>query len=247
MKATMMRERAPGRSRIRVLGLALVASAALVVVPGATPAQAGEIDLTPFLNNTGIHQDPAQTNADFDGGGYAYSAVALRAGDPVDGYPGVDPGEQITAGGFTFTWPNRPAGAPDNVMAFGQTIPVPETPGATKIGFLGASAQGPSTATYTLNYRYTDPSGVVQHVSVPKQVAFTDWTRGLLADSPLEQGNTVVLKSRFRGFAGGSAPVFFWTQPHVFLVSVPLDATMTLESVKLPFSAQQHLFGLSVA
>jgi hypothetical protein len=224
--------------------LAFLASMAMVVVPGS-PAQAGEIDLTPFLNNTGIQQDPSG-NADFDGNGYSYSAAALRLGDPTEGYAGVTPGQKITAGGFTFTWPNRPAGASDNVAAFGQTIPVPQTPGANALGLLGVSVNGAGVGSFILNYRYTDSNGVEQTEKVEKVVSFTDWTRGLLADAPLEPDNVIVIKSKFRGIAPGAVAPFFFTQPHVFLVPIPLDPSKTLESVELPLSAQIHLFGMAV-
>ncbi|MGH2711794.1 MAG: hypothetical protein ACRDH9_11410, partial [Actinomycetota bacterium] len=212
----------------RVGVLALTLTTALSLIP-AGPAHAAQVDLTAFLNNVGIQQSPAQTNADFDGGGYAYSAAALQLGDPVDGYDGVEPGDQISAGGFTFTWPQRPEGATDNVLTFGQTIPVAAASGATKLGLLGTSVQGAGTGTFTLNYSYTDGNGVVQNTSVTKSVTFSDWTRGLLGDEALHANETVVLKSRFRGFSGSSQPVFFFTTPHVFLSTVTLDPSMTLE------------------
>lgn len=248
MRRQTIRRSRDARGRARLAFVAVTASIALVAAPGPASAESTEIDLTPFLNNVGIQRDPTLMNADFDGGGYAYSGVALQIGDPIDGYPGVEPGDTITAGDFTFTWPDRPAGATDNMLAVGQTIPIPETPGATQLGFLGASTQGASTGTLTLNYVSTDASGNEVHESVPAQVALTDWTRGLAADAPLEANNTVVLKSRFRAWSSSNAaPIFFWTQPHVFLVTVPLDPTKTLESIRFPVAIQIHLFGMAVA
>jgi hypothetical protein len=235
------------RPRAWASALTLSTALAFVSIAGPATAASAEINLTPFLNNTGIQQDPTQTNADFDGGGYSYSEVGLSLGDPTEGYAGVDPGDQISKGGFTFTWPNRPVGATDNVMAFGQTIPIPASPGATKIGFLGSSAGGSSSGTFTFNYTYTDPSGVVQQQSVAKSVTFSDWTRGLLGDEPLKPNEVVVLKSRWRAITAGAVAPFFFTTPHVFLVTVPLEAGKTLQSIKLPFSSQLHLFGLAIA
>ena len=124
--------------------VALVVSLATMVGLTAGPAGANEVDITSFFNNVGITQDPT-SGADFDGGGYSYSSLAMQIGDPINNRAGIEPGDQITVDGATFTWPDTASGANDNIASLGQTIPVPEVPGATKLAFLGASTNGPST------------------------------------------------------------------------------------------------------
>jgi hypothetical protein len=225
-----------------VRSIALVASLATMVGLTAGPAGADEVDISSFFNNVGITQDPT-SGADFDGGGYSYSSLAMQLGDPINNRAGIEPGDQITVEGATFTWPDTASGANDNIASLGQTVPVPETPGATKLAFLGASTNGPSTGTFGLKYSYTDDEG--EHtVTVPTPVTVSDWTLNAGASQPAAN-NTIALRSLFR-MSGGLTPERVVT--NVFVVTVPLDPTMTLESVKLPlFSAGQiHIFSLAV-
>jgi hypothetical protein len=221
------------------------AAITLVATPGSTRALAAGVDLGPHLNNVGITQD-LSSGANFDGAGWSYSSLALRIGDPQNGYAGVAPGDQLTAGGFTFTWPNRPSGSPDNVLAESQTIPLPS--GASKIGFLGASDHGPATGTFTFNYVFTDQNGTEQHTSVATELTFSDWTLNAGAFSP-SQGNVVALRALFR--TAGVTPQEH--APHVFVVGASLDPTMTLESVTLPPPDQDtgvgkiHIFDIALA
>ena len=222
--------------------VALVACLATMVGLTAGPAGAGEIDISTFFNNVGITQDPT-SGADFDGGGYSYSSLAMQLGDPINNREGIEPGDQITVEGATFTWPDTASGASDNIASLGQTIPVPETPGATKLAFLGAATNGPSTGNFVLTYRYTDEEG--DHtVTVPTPVTVSDWTLNAGTSQPAAN-NTVALRSLFR-MSGGLTPERVVT--NVFVVTVPLDPTKTLVSVKLPlFSAGQiHVFSLAV-
>ena len=122
--------------------VAFVACLATIVGLTVEPAGADEVDISAFFNNVGITQDPT-SGADFDGGGYSYSSLAMQLGDPINSREGIEPGDQITIEGATFTWPDTASGASDNIASFGQTIPVPETPGATKLAFLGAVDERP--------------------------------------------------------------------------------------------------------
>ena len=226
--------------------LALTAVIALVAGLGIRPANgATETPLTAFFNNTGTQADPSAQHANFDGGGNNYAAVALRVGDPANGYPGVVPGQAITKNGFTFTWPNRPAGSSDNVSASGQTIPVTSAPGATKIGFLTSASNGPASGSFVFNYTATDAEGNVATKSVTTSATVTDWTRGLTGDAALAPNNTLVLKTLFRTSNVGALPLP--TQPNVFLLTLPLDPAMTLTSVKLPQGGSIHVFALATA
>ena len=223
---------------------AVAAVVVLLATMAVAPAGAAstEVPLTAAFNNYGIASSPT-SNASFDGGGYAYDAEALRLGDPVNNRPGLTAGQTITAGGFSFTWPNR-VNQPDNVETRNQTIAVPAVPGATKLGVLAASVQGSSSGAFVLTYARTAADGTIEKVTVTKSMSFTDWTRGLAGDAPLEINNTVVHKSLFRHTSSGAVPLP--TQPHVFLVTLPLDPSMTLESIKLPVSSQIHLFAMAL-
>ncbi len=225
--------------------LSSVTAIGLVLAPGPPPALAGTVELGPYLNNVGITQD-LSSGANFDGAGWSYSSLALRIGDPQNGYPGIAPGGRVTAGGFTFTWPSRPSGSPDNVRNESQTIPLPS--GASKIGFLGASDHGPATGIFTFNYSFTDAAGDERRTSVATELTFSDWTLNAGAFPPF-QGNVVALRALVRT----AGPVPQEHAPHVFVVTAPLDPTMTLESVTLPPPDPEsgvgkiHLFGLALA
>jgi predicted alpha-1,2-mannosidase len=189
----------------------------------APPSYAG----SPTYTDIGISADSSSSSADFDGGGWSYSATALSNA-------GITPGSKITAAGATFTWPNVAAGAPDNYLANGQTIPLS---GSGAISFLGSANNGPSTGTATVTY--TD--GTTQ--SVP--VAFSDWT--------LNGGSATVLSSdttaatlTYRNQAGAASQTIntylFATDP------VNLVAGKTVASVRLPSNTNTggiHIFAVA--
>ena len=109
--------------------------------------------------------------------------------------------------------------------------------------FLGAATNGPSEGNFIFNYKYTDETG--EHTAaVTKKVRVSDWTLNA-GDAQPEPNNTVVLSSLFR-MSGDIEPE--QVQTNVFAVTVPLDPTMTLVSIKLPlFTAGQiHIFDMAV-
>ncbi|AHH97070.1 GH92 family glycosyl hydrolase [Kutzneria albida] len=103
--------------------------------------------------NTGVTEDSKVWLGDFGttdlypgGYGFSYSAQALAAA-------GVQPGKQVNANGLAFTWPASASGGnPDNVVAAGQTLTAPDSPGATKLSFLGAAVGGDAHGTVTITY-----------------------------------------------------------------------------------------------
>jgi hypothetical protein len=223
----------------------VVLLALLRPVPPAGAATAGpvEVPLTGLYNNRGIAEGPSSP-ANFDDGGHAYSAVATQIGDPIAGYEGLVAGQRIDHEGFTFTWPDR-VGQTDNVLARGQRVEVPAVEGATRLGFLGASKNGPSGGTFRLHYVRTAADGTTERTTVDREVRFTDWTRGQFAGNPLEPRNTIVTKALTRHNRAGQ--VDYGYVSHVYVVQTDLDPTWTLEAVTLPVSAQIHLFSLSIA
>jgi hypothetical protein len=217
------------RTRTRTALLAVLALAAVLAL--VVPAGAAEIGLAALRNSVGISHHPLAAS-NFDGGGFSYSRVALLL-------EGVDGGSAVEADGLTYTWPATDPGEADNVEMAGQLIPV--IPGdATRIGFLGASHNGPITADVTLHYtRVVDGEREDVRVAVP--LTFSDWTLNANTRQP-EPGNETVISTRFRvnGTTVEQVPT------HVFATELPIDPSMTLQSIELPDEDRLHLFGLAL-
>ncbi|HTJ70943.1 MAG TPA: endo-beta-N-acetylglucosaminidase H [Actinospica sp.] len=178
-------------------------------------------------NNTGIGNDNS-SGANFDGGGYAYSAQALSAA-------GITPGSKITASGKTFTWPNVSAGTADNYQAGGQTVAVSGSSGT--IAFLGASTNGPSTGTATVHF--TD--GTTQSVTL----SFSDWTLNG-GSASVQSGNTKAITTSYRNNSSGTRQT---VGTNIFATSpISLTSGKTVASVTLPSSTNQgalHVFAIA--
>jgi len=178
-------------------------------------------------NNIGISNDSATTTANFDGGGASYSEQALTG-------VGLAPGATVVFNGVTFTWPNLPAGTPDNFLCQGQTLIATPPSGATTLAFLGSSSNGPSTG-----------SGVITYTDGTRQaftLTLTDWTLdgGKAKPSP---GNSVVKTMTYRNTRTGKQA----RTVDVFYVAFTLAAGKTVASVTLPASAnsgQLHVFAV---
>ncbi|MDX2704844.1 GH92 family glycosyl hydrolase [Streptomyces sp. PA03-6a] len=179
-------------------------------------------------NSTGVSDDAGDHDeADYDGGGWSYSRQALAAAGLTGGTQGT------VTGGLAFTWPDSPAGRPDNASATGQTIEL-ATP-ASRLSFVGSAVNGDQQTTATVTY--TDGStGAVD-------LSFTDWTVGGGGGS-VKFGNEVVAKTAYRNVAGADkdpvATYVFATKPF----SAPDGKTIT--SVKLPENTDLHVFTLAV-
>jgi predicted alpha-1,2-mannosidase len=175
-------------------------------------------DQWPYYTNIGVSSDGQDVSSGYNGSGYTYSANALAA-------DGVTPGAAITADGVSYTWPDIPAGQPDSIESAGQTIPVAFPAGTTSIGLLGsADDTGSGGATGTLTVTYTD--GSTQQIPV----AFSDWTLGAGAFSPLPS-DTIVAKIPYRDLIdGASQPVAMY----VYATSAALQPGKTVASVTLP-------------
>jgi predicted alpha-1,2-mannosidase len=189
----------------------------------AQVARAGS--LASYFNNRGVSDDTNPMAADFDGGGYSYSAQALAAAK-------VTPGSTVTAGGATYTWPASAPGDPDNVVANGQKVDVANTSGATTLDLLASSTNGPSSGTLTLDY--------ANGTTATAPIAVTDWAAG----SPTG-GNTVAIATAYRNCGCGSA-VNGTTS--VYSISVPLASSSPLAAVTLPADTNQgeiHIFAVS--
>ena len=132
----------------------------------------------------------------------------------------------MNADGLTFTWPNVPACAADNILAAGQTMLVSGKSGAKTLGLLGSSTNGSSQGTIAINY--TDGTSSME------PVMFDDW-----ASSP-GSGETAVATMPYRNSIGGSSQTITM---YVFAATVPVDSSKTVESVTLPDVANRSAAG----
>ncbi len=180
-------------------------------------------------NRTGTSDDSQPNAANFDGGGFSYSAQALQA-------VGIAPGMPVVFNDVTFTWPNTPAGSANNYQAQGQTLLITPTSGATILALLGSATNGPSTGTATITY--TD--GTLQTFSL----GFSDWTLNAGTSTP-SFGNGIVATTAYRNGPTGKQA----DQPRVFYADVALQPGKTLQSVALPSSLHQghlHVFAVGI-
>ncbi len=193
-------------------------------------AQPGSLQTA--FNNNGISSNADPSAANFDGGGFSYSAEALAA-------DGVAPGKQLTVGGVTFTWPDDKPGFPDNAIAQGQDVTVNAPAGTESLGFLGSATNGPSQGVATLHY--ADGS------TAKFWLGLSDWTLGAGSEQP-SFGNVVEATTSFRncpGCTGGQT-----VDTNIFETSLPVDPTKTLKSVTLPQGADQgqlHIFDIGTS
>lgn len=186
-----------------------------------------------LYNNTGISDDSNQASANFDDVGFSYSEQALTA-------TGYGPGATVTANGMTYSWPNVPAGEPDNIAVSGQTIQTPNAKaGASKLSFLGSATNGPSVGTATITY--TDGS------TQTAQLGFSDWTLGA-GGGALSYNNVVATSTPYRNSTSGSSQQVV---TYIFATAtVQLDTSKHVASITLPGSVNQgtlHIFTMAIA
>jgi beta-glucosidase len=197
-------------------------------VVGSTTTAVPCSSLAAAYDNKGISDNSDPAKANFDLGGDSYSAKALAAGTPRP----LRPGGQVTIGGTTFTWPDTPAGALDNVVANGQTVDLPGS--GTDLGILGAGQNG--TAAGTITVRYTD--GTSQSFTL----SMADW----YANAPATGDKIVTTTSSWnQSSPTGRHPV------SVYFASVPLQPGKTVASVTLPSlpgsfgQTEMHIFAIA--
>ncbi|RKN21476.1 glycoside hydrolase family 92 protein [Micromonospora musae] len=186
------------------------------------------------LNNNGISADDTNPQANFDTGGWSYSAKALEAA-------GVTPGSTVSVNGFDFTWPNVAPGDPDNILVGGgnQVLRVASAEGDTKLSVLGSAAFGDASGTVTLTYA----DGTTQQA----EIGFSDWTLSGGFQQP-SFGNLTAVHTAYRDVLGnGIDPVgtyVFATTP------IELQPGKQLTSLTLPTNANGgviHVFGVATA
>ncbi|MFD9631627.1 putative Ig domain-containing protein [Streptomyces violascens] len=202
--------------------------------PPTATAAASCASLAVCYNNVGISADNESSWANFDGDGNSYAASALA--DAATNKAG--PGAPIISSNIRFTFPKygkdaNGAAKQDNLVPEGQTINLPPTAGATKLGFLLSGSWGSRSEDIKINY--TDST--VQSF----QLYAPDW------QSP--SGGTVAINSAYRNTPGDNKQ---FVNTYIYSQTVDLDATKTAESVTLPASgppdhgkATMHIFGIA--
>ncbi|TVT60099.1 hypothetical protein FNH05_04995 [Amycolatopsis rhizosphaerae] len=197
-----------GSSTGYAAGIQLLTVAAVNNVTAATFAAA--------MNNHGIVNDNVNSNGNLDTvGGYALSAQSMANA-------GITPGQNYTVGGAAFSIP--PAGnasTPDNVVAFGQTIPFPQDQqvNASAVGLLVAATCGPTPAA-PASISYLD--GPTSNPVVP---SVPDWIYGDPASA------TVVPKYIVTAMA---TPVP-QRSGQIYAIFLPADPHKKLKSITLPY------------
>jgi hypothetical protein len=197
---------------------------ALIAQPGS---------LLALFNNTGISDDSNPEAANFDGGGFSYSAQQLAQ----DGYT---PGATVTVNGISYIWPPVPVAIDDNVTVSGQTIDLPHVQaGASQLTFLGSATSGPSEGTITITY--TD--GTKQTA----QLGLSDWTLNADSQSP-SYNNVIAARTPYRNSASGMPDQ---TVTYVFATApIQLDTSKQVASITLPSSVNQgtlHVFAAALS
>jgi beta-glucosidase len=203
-------------------GPALVQGSTTTIVPFASMKAAD--------NNAGISDDSNEAAANYDDVGDSFSAQKLAAGTPNP----LTPGGSVTIDQTTFTWPDVPAGTPDNIVTGGQTVDL--SGHGTDLGFLGSSQNGTASGNVTVNY--TDGSSQSFNLNM------ADW----FANAPAVGDQIAATTSswNFQGNSIGAHPV------SVYFASVPLKPGKAVQSVTLPIlnlaggTTAMHIFAMAV-
>ncbi|MEV5750456.1 glycoside hydrolase family 3 C-terminal domain-containing protein [Actinoallomurus sp. NPDC052308] len=161
--------------------------------------------LAAAYDNVGITDDADPSAGTLDGGEFSLSAQALAG-------VGITPGGKVAHGGFTFTWPDVPAGKPENVLAGGQAF---DFSGAgSNLAFLGTANNGTASGSGLITY--TD--GTTQ----PFSIAFPDWWSS--------GGDTVATLPYINSKNSGKVN----QTVHLYMSTVKLQAGKKVQFITLP-------------
>jgi hyaluronoglucosaminidase len=192
-------------------------------VLGHGPATVPYASLAKTFGNVGITDDSDTSPADLDGGldgdGSTFSAQELAT-------HGLTPGSAFTYGGVTFTWPDVPAGEPDNTLADGQAITV--TGSGSTLGLLTIGSYATSRVGGTGEVVYSDGS------TQPFTITDPDWQFG-----PLTSGDHIAVTTSYHNLAGTGR---ISRTAYIFFHAVPLNTSKTVAAVILP-TVSDHATG----
>lgn len=174
--------------------------------------------LAAAFNNVGITDDATRSAGDLNSVHDSFDAAALAAA-------GLAPGATVTRHGFTFTFPDVPAGQKDNVAPDGQYLALP--PGTGNVAMLATSVN--SASTIQPSYRYADGS------TQPVTVNVSYWRNATPSDDN-ELVASVTTYRADRKMGDGS----------LFYVPLPApDASRQPVALVLPSNANVHIFALA--
>jgi beta-galactosidase len=205
------------------------------VTAGSTYVLVAYPSLQAAFDNTGISDNSDVDSANFDGVGNSYSAQALAAA-------GLTPGSQISRGGVTLTWPDVPAGQPDNVIAAGQAVLLSGS-GAT-LGFVGAGSPNDEGGQGTVYY--TDGTSSTFDVTLDNY-----WYPPDTADDEVVASTPYVNSQGIGGRPRGQRE----HTVYVFYAGVAVDPTKNVQAVVLPTGGSvpgsgrisgMHVFAMAV-
>ncbi len=197
------------------------------LAPSVLPGTIGVIDLSAYLNNTGV-QSPATPSPDFDGLYHGYLASALAA-------RGFVPGRAVTVRGLAFKWTQPGASGHDNIVAAAQTITLPTPLSGPTLGILGAADGGLAAG----NGRITYNDGSTQTFTLVQ----SDWTlnRGAAVVSTMDGVAAVLPCASPRTCASPHA--------YVFYQGIALKSGTPVASIALSGATsggRLHIFALSI-
>ncbi|WP_105970056.1 SGNH/GDSL hydrolase family protein [Streptomyces geranii] len=200
-------------------GPGLILALCATLTPLSSTALATEpLPLAQYFDNTAVSDDAEPGTADFDGSGASVSAQDLTAAGWTRGRP-------LAVQGAALNWPCREPGEPDNVRAAGQPVRVHGQGDALAFlvaGTGGADVSGAGTVSYTdgtqSSYLLTAP----------------DWRTGPL-------GSKAVALPHVNTPTGQLAK-----KARLYVVTVPIARGHEVDSVRLPYAADLHVFALSV-
>jgi hypothetical protein len=135
----------------------------------------------------------------------------------------------VSAGGLSFTWPNVPAGQPDNVVTDGQIIKVSGS--GNTLGILGTETNGTQSGNVVISYSDGSTSS--------STLSLADW----YANSPSIGTNLVATASGWNYPAGsglGNHDVSVYEQ------NLYMTPGKTPVSITLPSNSLLHVFAVSL-
>jgi beta-glucosidase len=197
------------------VGPASVSGSASVTVPYPS--------LSAAYDDAGVSDDSDPAAGNFDGGGYSYSAQALASA-------GVTPGAAVSSGGFSFTWPDVPAGQPENVTLNGQIVNLSGS--GSELALLGAGAFGTQTGQVTV--QYTDGT------TSAGTITLSDW----YADAADPGDSLVATAPYWNEPAGSTLPKDHMVS--LYLTTVLLTAGKTVARVTFPSNPDMHVFAYAI-
>jgi glucoamylase len=183
-------------------GLCLWPSVTLAPAPSASGSPP---TLEQAFNNIGITSSSGATVGNYDGIGDSFSASALAADALV-------PGGTLLHDGMQLTWPDVAPDAEDNLVAAGQTVALSGRGSA--LGIVGASANGPASGNFVVNYS--------DGTSTTADVLLSDW----VDEQPASGSDFLATTPGWD--PGGDVPV------SLSYAAVPIDPAETVVSVTVP-------------